>query len=140
MRRRVPSIRVADCPLYGLSPLLLSETFRLPADFAEDWKDRLRKNPADAAVVARYVRRDLGSFDANWSGWVCKDGLLWPPDTVPVDPGQVRAIPWRNAQLQEFERAQRWMVDSSLEDQRRLQVVSEAADSLARAIEALRQR
>ncbi|MGC4027797.1 MAG: hypothetical protein QM696_02830 [Steroidobacteraceae bacterium] len=103
MSRVFSRLDIANCPLYGISPLTLTSTFRLPPEIGDAWKQRLRAIPSDAAAIARYVNRDLGAFDSAWVGWICMDGLLWPPDFVPVDPGQVRAIPLRQAQLKEYE-------------------------------------
>lgn len=130
----------ADSPLYGISPLLLSDTFRLRLDVAERWRRRLLDCPSDAAVIARYVRHDLGVFDPTWMGWLCKDGLLWPMDGLPASPSQVTAIPFMRDQLREYERAQRWMLEHAFGDYQREKAISEASDFLQRAIEALRQR
>jgi hypothetical protein len=142
MRRRVSKIstEVSQCPLYGISPLALSSTLRVPSRFAKGWKAELRANPQDAAAVARFINCDLGAFDPVWDGWICRAGLLFPPDSVAVNPAQVRAIPHMRAQLNEFERAQRWMMEHSYGDQQRERACAEAAEYIERAIEALRQR
>lgn len=131
---------IAQCPLYGISPLLLAQMFRLDLEVARDWKAQLRRRPVDAATVAKFANHDLGAFDPAWAGWLCKDGRLWPPDGAPASPGQVLALPFLRAQLDEYDRAQRWMIDHSLEDQRRERAVLEASEALLRALEALRQR
>lgn len=137
---KTSSSSIARCPLYGISPLALHTTLRVPADYAERWKAHLRANPTDAAIVARFMSNDLGAFDSAWAGWVCKDGLIWPPDTAPATPAQVLAIPYMREQLREFERAQRWMLEQSHAEQLSLKARNEALEFMARATEALRQR
>lgn len=132
---------IASCPLYGVSPLLLASTFHLPEAFTTKWKIELRRKPSEAAAVAEFVRHDLGAFDPAWRGFLCKDGLLWTPEDESFRPGDVRAINIRRAQLQEYERAQRWMIDSSLaEHSSQFQQRAKVLGMLEAAIEALRQR
>lgn len=137
--REAPSA-VAACPLYGISPLALSQRFRLPEQVCSVWKADLRRSPKDAAAVALLVQGDLGAFSSEWAGWTVADGNLWTPDGVRISPGEVAAVPARQAQLAEFERAQRWMIESALQDQRRSRAIAEAEDLAKRLIEALRQR
>lgn len=138
--RRKSQTSIAECPLYGISPLALANLFGLPESFCVKWKAQLRSDPRKAAMVARFINHDLGAFDAAWSGWVCKDGMIWPPDTSPASPAQVRAIPHMRDQLREFERAQRWVLDHSYGERLREKTRIEATALLERAIEALRQR
>lgn len=132
---------IAACPLYGISPGALVNVFRVPDDFGRRWKTRLRRNPSDAAAVARFVNHDLGAFDPAFEGWVCRQGLIFPPDSVAVDAGQIRAIPFMRAQLQEYERAQRWMIKAASHgEQSEAEQRARVVDLLQTAIESLRQR
>jgi hypothetical protein len=131
---------VAPCPLYGISPLALAHFFHLPEAFCIRWKAQLRKDPERARAVARFIYRDLGAIDPTWAGWLCKDGLLWSPEGWAASPSQVLALPLMREQLREWERAQRWQRESSLENQQLAKIRSEVSELLLRAVEALRQR
>lgn len=144
-RARVPrpplsadELAVSRCPLYGISPLALANLFHLPEAFCVEWKAQLRADPAAAAAVARFVNRDLGAFDPAFSGWLCKDGLIWPSDGPAATPAQIRAIPAMRDQLREFDRAQRWMIEQSHAELLDRNARIEVADLLQRAIKALR--
>lgn len=140
-RRLSPRLQAAAaCPLYGISPLALSNLFHLPESLCKDWKEQLRRDPKKALAIARLVNGDLGAFDTAWAGWVCRDGLLWPLDSTAVDPGQVRAIPLMREQMAEWQRAQRWMLETSTENQRRVRTLAEVENLAQKLIEALRQR
>lgn len=139
VRKRVDG-RVARCPLYGISPLFLSTIFRLPLSTCVEWKRSLRKKPQDAAAIARLVNGELGAFDERWSGFVIAKGMLWTPESIALHPAQVVAVPYYREQVAEWERAQRWMQASSVQDQRMQQIGKDVTGLLLEAIEALRQR
>jgi hypothetical protein len=129
---------VASCPLYGISPLLLARTFHLGEDLAFEWKKSLRRDPESARSVAALVSGDLGAFDAAWSGYFVRNGMLWDRDNVGASPGEVSSIPHLKAQLAEYHRAQRWMLERSLSP--RAPERSEVEMHLERALAALRRR
>lgn len=136
----LPSTRVAECPLYGVSPTALADLFRIEVTAAALWKRHLRKRREDAEVIARFVNHDLGAFDPSWAGFVVRDDAIWTPDNVPVSQGEVRSVPHVHAQLAEIRRQQRLTADTSLAELRRERAAAEVEVLLFRAIEALRQR
>lgn len=143
MTTRVPkkqSRTVTECPLYGISPLALANTFHLDIDTATVWKARLRTNPVEAQRVALLVSGDLGAWEPRLLGFRVAQGTLWTPEGMPVDPGELRSIPIRIQQLGEYARAQRWMIEASTDNQRREKICSDVAALLHLATEALRQR
>jgi hypothetical protein len=130
----------ANCPLYGISPLLLASKFKLDVHDAKRWKSRLRRKVDDAAAIAALVNSDLGAFDAEWRGFVVRDGAIWTPENVPVSPGEVRSVPHVHSQLAELGRQRREALETSFAEQRYERAIAEAEAALQRAIEALRQR
>jgi hypothetical protein len=120
--------------------LALANLFHLPESFCIRWKAQLGKDPERARTIARFIYRDLGALDPLWSGWLCKDGLLWSPEGWAASPSQVLALPLMREQFREWERAQRWQLETSLENQQLLKIRREVSELLLRAIEALRQR
>jgi len=127
-------------PLYGISPLALAQHFRLSERSATQWKARLEKVPNDAEAISLHIHKNLGAFDDAWRGFIVRQGLLWTPEGVGVGPGEVRAIPTRQQQIAEYERAQRWMLESFHAERRREQVARNVELLLQTALEALRQR
>lgn len=155
MRRRalaaragVPSVastEVARCPLYGVSPLAIASVLPVSEEQAAALKAELRarsdKKPAEA--LAKLARRDLGAYASDWDGFTVAGGVIWTPDGASVTPGQIQAIPYYRAQLQEFNRAQRWQLqeaERSSESQRALSKLAEVERLVATLNEALRQR
>lgn len=102
MRRRVsksPQSPIAECPLYGISPLLLAETFAMDAERAAIWKAELRRAPERARKIQLLVNRDLGAFDPRWTGFRVLGDELCIPDGYGVRQGEIRALPYFHSLL-----------------------------------------
>lgn len=93
--------------LEGLSAATLAALVRVHIDTVRRWKRSGRLPAHVAELVQLKTRGDLGLLDPAWRGWHLLRGALWSPENEPAEPGQVRAIPYRAAQLAELERQAR---------------------------------
>lgn len=135
MRRRArkSQVDIAECPLYGISPLLLAETFSMDEQQASRWKADLRRSPDRARRVQLLVERDLGAFDARWHGFRVVGDRLYTPEGFPVGAAEVRAVPFFHAQLA----AERGRVRAAERRLERLSHEDEDTSPLRREVEAL---
>lgn len=93
-----------DLSTYGLSVLLLAQLANVHIDTARRWK-RAGKMPDHVAEIMRLkLDGDLGMIAADWSGFRLTKNQLWTPEGTGIRPGDIRAIPYRRAQLIELER------------------------------------
>lgn len=135
---------IATCPLYGLSPDLLAETFSMEARLAARWKADLRRVPQRARNIQMYVNRDLGAFDSRWGGFRIVGDSLYTPEGYPVAAAEIRAVPFFHSQLA-AERAALRAAERRLEQLTHAKPFTagdrtEVEGLLMRAIETLRQR
>lgn len=88
--------------LYGISPLAIAGAAGVSVRTATRWKrDGIPASMQRA--VALSIFGDLGELDTQWLGWKLWRGSLWSPEGTSFQPGEVRAIPYRVAQLQELQ-------------------------------------
>lgn len=93
--------------LYGIPAPLIASACGVSVRTATRWKAK-RRAPAWATRAVRLlVDCELAPVSADWQGWRIAGGELVSPEGERFAPGDVRAIPWRRAQLAELERAAR---------------------------------
>jgi len=90
--------------LYGISAGLLAGVTGRHIDTARRWKRAGKVPHAHADLVRLRLVGELGVVDDGWRGFRLVRGKLWTPEGAPITPGDIRAIPFRRAQLDELQR------------------------------------
>lgn len=87
--------------LYGLPISEVARICRISLKTARRWK-RGQTVPPETALMM--LRRDLGCFHPNWSGWhISERGELCSPENWIATPGNVRGIQLFQAQLSAYQ-------------------------------------
>lgn len=90
--------------LYGYSAETLAELTGRTLDTTKRWKRAGRAPNARQRLLSLALEGNLGAIDQSWHGFTIRSGQIWTPEAMSVTPGQIRAIPYRLAQLRELER------------------------------------
>lgn len=77
--------------LFGLSDKYIARICRVSLKTAQRWK-KGQSVPGYCEIAM--LTRDLGSWDADWSGWAIRNGQLISPEGLTATPGEVRGIPY----------------------------------------------
>lgn len=86
---------------------LISEICRVHITTARRWK-RGEMPPFTALkIINLYKNGELGEVDLRWHNWRLRNGLLISDDGTSFTPGQVRAIPFMEMQIDSYKRDQR---------------------------------
>jgi hypothetical protein len=93
--------------LHGLSASTISDLCHVSLPTARRWKRRRQVPASHARLLELLIFGQLGALCSAWSGWRMREGKLITPEGWSVSPGEVRAIPYRLAQVSELERALR---------------------------------
>jgi hypothetical protein len=72
-------------------------------DTARRWKRHRRIPPLAARLVSWIADGHLGALDRAWTGFNLRCGRLWTPYDFGVTPGEISAIPYRNARIRALE-------------------------------------
>jgi len=93
--------------LEDITPELIAEVCRVHVTTARRWK-RGEMPPFTALkIINLYKNGELGEVDLRWHNWKLRNGLLISDDGSSFTPGQVRAIPFMEMQIDSYKRDQR---------------------------------
>lgn len=90
--------------LHGITAETIAAWCKCHVTTARRWK-RGEEPPQSALdIIALRSVGDLGIIDSAWAGWSLRNGELFSPgDAYSFRPGDVQAIPFRQAQLRHLQ-------------------------------------
>ena len=93
--------------LEDITPEVIAEICRVHITTARRWK-RGEMPPFSAMkIINLHKNGELGEVDLRWHNWRLRNGLLISDDGSSFTPGQVRAIPFMEMQIDSYKRDQR---------------------------------
>jgi hypothetical protein len=98
--RPAPRLRPRERPdadPYGHSAAWLARVCQVDASTARKWKRAGRIPPRYLPLLTLADGADLGALASPWRGWKLLGDRLVSPEGVKFSPGEVRAIPYRQA-------------------------------------------
>lgn len=92
---------------HGLQSNEIQRIFGVTRRTAVDWsRNGIPQHLAKAAAALQ--GGNLAALSPTWSGWRVIAGQLVSPEGLHFTPGEIRGIPFRKAQIEEYQRQQRF--------------------------------